>query len=250
MIGVAAMVLLAVSLLCRSRAIHKEREKESTETEKAEEYFPVTIQELKAITNLQVLEILTRVPEIYTNTIEGLEEEDRKLLKKLSKEVTQLNKKTKQLKNRSLNSIKNLDKKLVTPGMYAAQIYDYVREIAYCLNYITAPAYTHVNNVHNPIPHARFKELLICKNLLIELFSFVIEKVKNEKLELSEIKQRIDHLIAFLDNHRDFEKIHNHEIEMNTRTTMLYYSIMHETKNMMIQLENFAKSYEEFRKKL
>lgn len=250
MIGVAAMLLLAIYLLYRSRAIHKEREKESAETEKTEEYLPKTTKELSILTNQQILEILIRVPEIYNGTIEGLEEEDRKLLKKLSKEVNQLNKKTKQLKNRSINAIKNIDKNLVTPGMYAAQIYDYVREIAYCLNYITTPAYTHVNNVHHPIPLARFKELVSSKNKLNELFHFVIEQVNNEKLNHSEIKPWIDNIIVFLDHHRDFEKINNPEMNMNTRTAMLYYSIMHETKNMMTQIENFAKAYEDFRKKL
>ena len=250
MVGVIIMVILAVYLLYRSKVIHKQREQESEIVSQEEIYVPQTSLEMLELTNRQSLEVLKKIPEIYSKTVDGLEDENRKLLKVLSKEVTHLNKHTKKLKKRSLISIKNLDKSIEESGMNAAQIYDYVREIAYCLNYITTPSYTHVNNVHNPIPDDRFNTLKILKVQINELFGYIIDQINQDKLSLTEIKRRTGQINAFLDHHRKPELNSFKEEDMNTRTAMLYFSFMHETSNMLIHLENFTKSFEEFHRNL
>ena len=246
MFGVVGMVLLAAFLMYRSRVLHKNRENESAEAEEAEEKVPSTSIELAEQTNKKVMEVITRIPKIYAETILALEDEDRKQLKKLAKEVNQTNKLTKKFKNQSLKLVKNLDQNLIHAGSHAVQVFDYVRETAYCLNYITNPSYTHVNNVHNPIPDERFSELKKIKDKMSELFTYVIEQTNSDKLSHSEIKPKIEQILQYLEKERKVQLVNIKDSDMNTRTTMLYLSIMHETKNMLLHLENFIMAYEEF----
>ena len=83
-------------------------QKQSAEIKESKEYFPETAVELSELTNHQSLEILKQISIIYKETIETLENEDRKILKKLTKEVNLLNKQTKKLKSQSLSIYKNL----------------------------------------------------------------------------------------------------------------------------------------------
>jgi hypothetical protein len=108
------------------------------------------------------------------------------------------------------------------------------------------PSFIHVNNVHNPIPSQQLKDLRLLKKQVHELFIFIIEQIGNETISLHEIQSRISNILVFLDNNRSAQLINSNESDINTRTTMLYLGIMHETKNMLIHLENYAKAYENF----
>ncbi len=244
--GVVAMVAFSVFLLLKTKIMHKKLEEENTENEAVEAYLPETSTELSELTNNQALEIINKIPEIFSETIDALDDENRKLLKKLSKDVSNMNKQTKKLKTRAINTFKNLNRNLFVSGTNSIQIYDYVRETGYCLNYITLPAFTHVNNVHNPIPSEQFNELKLIKKQIKELFAFVIEQINNKTIEVSVIQQRINNLVMFIDSHRNVQFKNIKDSEINTRTTMLYLGIMHETKNMLLHLENFVKAYNEF----
>ena len=242
--GVIAMVILSVVLLYRTKIMHKKNE--NTEKDEVEAFLPQTSKELSELTNEQSMLIISKIPEIYSETIDALEDENRKLLKKLSKDITSMNKQTKKLKTRAINTFKNLSKELFVSGTHSIQIYDYVRETEYCLNYITIPAFTHVNNVHNPIPSEQFNELKLIKKQVKELFAFVIEQINNKTIEVSVIQQRINNIVMFIDSHRKVQLKNIKDSEINTRTTILYLGIMHETKNMLLHLENFVKVYNDF----
>ena len=250
MFGVIGMVLLAAFLMYRSRVLHKNRENESVEAEDAEESIPANSMELSEQLNRKVKDVISSIPRIYSETILALEDEDRKKLKKLAKEVNQSNKQTKKYKNQSLKLVKHLNKDLLDSGSHAVKVFDYVRETAYCLNYITNPSFTHVNNVHNPIPDERFRELKKIKDQIVELYADLIDKVNHEKLSHVEIKPRIEQILMYLEKERKVQLVTIKESDMNTRTTMLYLSIMHETKNMLLHLDNFIQAYEEFSKNL
>jgi len=238
------MVILSVVLLYRTKIMHKKNE--NTEKDEVEAFLPQTSKELSELTNEQSMLIISKIPEIYSETIDALEDENRKLLKKLSKDITSMNKQTKKLKTRAINTFKNLSKELFVSGTHSIQIYDYVRETEYCLNYITIPAFTHVNNVHNPIPSEQFNELKLIKKQVKELFAFVIEQINNKTIEVSVIQQRINNIVMFIDSHRKVQLKNIKDSEINTRTTILYLGIMHETKNMLLHLENFVKVYNDF----
>ena len=246
LVGVVIMVLLSLYLIYRSNVLHKTRELENEEVAETAESIPTTPAEFAEHTKAQTLKIFEKIPEIYSDTIKGLEEEDRKLLKQLVKGVNQLNKQTKKMKNRSVNMVKNLDKNLLNLGSQSVHIYDYIRETAYCLNYITIPSFTHVNNVHNPIPDEEFKELNTITRKILTLINQINIEITNDNLNFKNVQLSMASLINYIDEKRHAQLQNINEIEMNTRTAMLFLGIMHETRNMVIHMEHFVKSYEEF----
>lgn len=246
MYGVALMLLITGILLYKSKIKHKERIKHSAEVSETKEYIPESSIELSEITNQQSMDVIKKIALIYSETIDALEDENRKSLKVLTKDVNLLNKHTKKLKGRSLNLYKGINKDLQVQGSYIIQIYDYIREIEYCLNYITTPSFIHVNNIHNPIPVQQIKDLRKLKLHVNELFEFVIEQLTSETISYKEVQARINNVVVFVDNNRvDYLKNPDGS-NINTRTTMLYLGIMHETKNMLIHVDNFIKAYENF----
>ncbi|MBI5539615.1 MAG: inorganic phosphate transporter [Bacteroidia bacterium] len=246
MYGVVLMLLLIGILLYKSKIKHKERVKQSAEIAEAKEYTPESSIELSEITNQQSMDVIKKISLIYSESIDALEDENRKSLKILSKDVNLLNKHTKKLKGRSLNIYKNLNKDLQISGSYIIQIYDYIREIEYCLNYITTPSFIHVNNIHNPIPSQQIKDLRKLKLQVNELFEFVIEQLTKENISFNEVQIKINNVVLFIENNRVGYLRDQKESDINTRSTMLYLGIMHETKNMLIHIENFSKAYENF----
>ncbi len=242
--------ILVLYLLYRLKIKNSKPEKKAAKEEKTEEVIPATSKEFSDRLNRQVMEMISEISGIYSGTIRCLEEEDRLLLKKRVKEVKQLSKLTKIQKEQSLKMVKTLDKDLIISGSHAAQVYDYIREAAYCLNYITNPSFIHVNNVHNPIPDERLDDLRKINSKVADLFVYIIEKIKQEKLSIEDARLKLNPVKIFLEKERNVQSVNIKDADMNTRTTMLYMGIMHETKNMLVYLENFVVAYDEFVKHL
>jgi len=145
------IVLLVYKLSKKEKSAIVIPEEETEDDVEAEEFIPSSAEEFSDYVNSRILLILLRTKDVYSNTLMGLNEDDREILKKSAKEVKKINKLSKKLKSQSLKTIKNLDKDLFLSGSYVAQVADYLREATYCLNFITNPAYNYLNNVHNPL---------------------------------------------------------------------------------------------------
>ena len=74
---------------------------------------------------------------MYDKTITGYINEDRKLLKDMTKKVSKINNETKFLKDRVYKTIKKLEEDSIETGPYYVQVLDYLRETAHCLSYIS-----------------------------------------------------------------------------------------------------------------
>jgi len=246
--SIVGMSLLVVFLIIRSNRIHTIREK-AKKSEIAQSHEAESLSPNEVISRISVMtsEILSETETLYNKSFEALFSEDRKALKKLQKSVIQLNKKTKRIKENSYHTASSLSEEFIPVGDLNIQVFESLREVTYCLNYITIPAYIHVNNVHKPMPENQKKEML-------EIIDGMKSLIFNLKLNI--VEQKNDCHATENESALLIEKIESSRIEQvkrmrrdtaNNRTNMLYLGFLHETNNMISHMQSLVIVCERYR---
>ncbi|PKP19588.1 MAG: phosphate permease [Bacteroidetes bacterium HGW-Bacteroidetes-21] len=243
LIGIIVMALLIIFLMFRTNSLHKSRETDKkTEKAMASDYGASSVNELITKMATTSTELLDETEKIYSQTFEYLFDEDRKALKKLSKDVNHLNKKAKRLKENAYSTAAELTEDMMAAGDMNILVYENLREITYCLNYITHPAYIHVNNVHRPVPDQQKQETLE----ILDIFQKVIRKLKaglfTKGFNYSMYDEEISNLTEKIEQFRKDQVKRMKKDTQNHRTNLLYLGILHETNNMLIHMNNLAET--------
>ncbi len=168
-------------------------------------------------------------------------------MKEAVKEVEQINKKTKKLKNNIFTTVKKLQEEDIDSSLYYVQVIDYLRETAHCLTYIANPCFEHVDNNHKIFTKQQFNELAnIRKELagIIEESEKMIDNSSFEELNtlLSDSQGLIEHLRLY--RKEQLKRIKKEKA--STKGSLLYLNILHETQNMMLHLVNLLKAQRDF----
>jgi hypothetical protein len=244
------IVILVFKLSKKEKPVIPLPEEETEDDPELEEFIPSSAEEFSEYISSGVLLILLKTKEVFSDTLTGLNEDDRELLKKSAKEVKKINKLSKRLKNQTIKTIKNLEKDLFVSGSYASQACDYLREATYCLNFITNPAYYYLNNVHNPLSDEYHQILLQTKERINILFLDIVKGIREKSIQFEKTVCKINEIRDILENESNARMVGIVDADRNTRTTMLYFGIIHETKNILFHLESFIGAVDEFEKTL
>lgn len=242
--GIIIMVAAALYFIIKSNKLHNKRGSED-KNEQAE-------QELKRETVVEqcveeVNKSLRNVVHIYNETIHGLSTEDRKLLKKVNKDVESITLEAKHYKNNVYNTLTMLQSDYIETGHYYVQVIDYLREIAHSLSYITKPAFDHIDNNHKGLLKDQVVELKAINYEVSELFSDISRIIMEESYhEVSDIIKKQQQALELLNSARkkQIKRIKNGEA--GTRNSSLYLGILNETKNLLLQTINLVKAERDF----
>lgn len=165
-------------------------------------------------------------------------------MKKIRAKAIKLDTCAKQMKDTVNITIKSVDDKSIDASLSYVQLADYLREIARSSSLIILPVFDHIDNNHKPL----------------------LDEQKRELQDLSDrLKVYIDDMLAIANSH-DFDKITGFVSEQtqmfsyidgirrcqikrakaavtNTRNSLLYMQILHETKQIVSYSMNVLKSY-------
>ncbi len=195
----------------------------------------------------QVVTAILTSNQIYSVCIDSFIKEDRAHLREGLDLKNNLNKKAKKLKNKVLSIISKLQQDDVDSGHFYVQAVDYQRELAHAINFLVEPLYEHLENQHKPFIESQAKELSTLIGLVDEYFNFSVHIVKDEKFEqIDDLIVRMDEIVALLVK---FEKAQIKRIknsEANTRNSVLYFNIISETKNLLLNSINLIKAHRDF----
>jgi hypothetical protein len=142
-------------------------------------------------------------------------------LVEIDRDVEEFNQKARKLKANISKVVQKLQQDSVETGHYYVQMVDYLREMAHSMKYIVGPLHQHVENNHKPFNDDQVADLM--------KFSAEVS--------------------SFLNNIRDFEKNQIRRIkrkEVNSRNSVLFFNVMSETKNLLLQTVNMVKSTRDF----
>lgn len=244
-IGISCLV---VFLIIRSNRMHAVREKmKKTEQQQSKEAEMLTPEQVISRISIITSDILTETESIFSKTFAALFSEDRKKLKKLQKEVVQLNKKTKRIKENAYHTASSLSEDFIPVGDLNIQVFESLREVTYCLNYITIPAFMHVNNVHKPMPDEQQQEMKEVIDKMKSLFINLKLNIIEQKNDCHATEKESELLIELIEKFRIEQVKRMRKDTANNRTNLLYLGFLHETNNMISHMQSMVTVCERYR---
>jgi phosphate/sulfate permease len=245
MVAIFTLITLAGVLIYRTHRIHVRR----SNIRKADDLLgSMPTDELSTETiivrcSLTIQQVLQQSLAIFNETIMGLVDEDRKILKSAKNESENLNITTKRLKNNISKTLVHLREDSVESGHYYVQAIDYLREINHCISYIINPSFEHVENNHKPLIPVQIEEISRLNGEISLLFEEVLKMLKKKNYEdFDLIITRHQNILRIVEDNRkkQVKRIKNNET--GTRNSMLYLNILAEIKNLSLFTVNLLKS--------
>ncbi len=241
--GVLGLIGLAIFLIYRTFMMHKKKTyAEEQKTDDDIEQLGVT-----QSCNNSIIRNLENIKKEISQVINAINTENRKELRNINKEIKQINLDAKQLKKSMHKTISKLDSESIESGHFYVQVLDYLRELAHSLEFISQPAFEHMENNHKKLTANQKADLTELKDYLIEITDAVIKEIKNGTYQNIDtiIKQQQD----ILEFSRVIQKRHIKRIKdgkASTKASVLYFSIVHESNNILLQMINLLKSHRDF----
>jgi len=245
MYAIGAMVLVAIYLVYRTHKLHKSKEVSKAEASK----------DIEKINNENILEecsnsvtiLLNQTQLEYKKTISGLASFDLKELKKVVKNVEKIDAKAKSRKNSVTQVIAKLKEDAADTGHYYVQVLDYLREIMHSVNYIVQPVFTHIANNHKELNNPQITELKNLSQHLGNYLTHIAADISVNKFSSQDnIATEQQKLLALVDLFRKNEVKRIKKDSGSTRNSLLFMTILQETKNICLYSFNLYKSERDF----
>lgn len=243
---IIVLLPLTLYLIIKSKKSHTKKEDSKLKSMEQLEAISESDMDIRCRTNISTT--FTNISFLFTETIEGINGEDRIRLKRTSKNIKELNLTIKALKeniNRALSEMKNIS---LEESYYYIQVLDYMREAAHSINFLCLPCMEHVNNQHKGFKESQKHELSELNNKVLNFFNQLKETVETDNFDNVEVViSSQQNIINLLDKFRknQIKRIKNDITK--TKSSVLYFAILQETKTLMLHSVNTLKSYRDFK---
>jgi phosphate/sulfate permease len=248
--GVAAILtalVAALFIVIRTNFIHKKQVEKQSKKDEFDKEVTLTGENILQRCNSSIISVTESVSKLFSSSIISLNKENRKRMKKVLKEVKELNQFTKQLKYNLFPTLKKLEEEYIETGQYYVQILDYLREVAHCLEFIAVPVYEHLDNNHPSLLPEQIKEMEHLNEMIKSYFDEIVKIMKKKTYKY------LNNLIARQNDILDqISRMKKKQIRLvrseavGTRNTMLYLNLLSETKNLVLHTLNVTKAHRDF----
>ena len=243
--AIFAMVFVVAYVIYRTHLHHKKTKAESIEEEQTID--DISEENIAAKSTKTIIKNLEKVIEEYDNIIVGLETEDVKKLKRAKKDIDKITAKTKYLKDHIKVIVDKLREESTDTAYYFVEVLDYMREMLHSISFIVGPALEHVDNNHKPLLKEQIDELRELHEIHSRLLNEVIKSLEtcdfSSQDEILEISQSyLDNIVRI--NKKQFKRLKN--AKAGTKNSMLFLSLISESKTMILQAVNLYKSHRDF----
>jgi len=245
----ATIVALSIAILfvIRTHFLHKKRSEKDEKIDEFDENETLNDENILQRCNSSILSVVGSVSKLYFSTILNLIKEDRKKMKKVIRNIDELNQQSKDLKYNIYPTLRKLEEDSIETGPYYVQILDYIREIAHSLKYIADPVYEHLDNNHPPLIKDQVKDLHELNDAISAFYEEVSRISKNQEFKNLEnlIKQQ-QSILSLID------KIKKKQIKLikadmtGTKIILMYLNLLAESKNLILFTLNMVKSHRDF----
>ncbi len=244
--GVIAILSFAILAFYRTHLLHKKRE-ESFEAKTEESAVIPTVSKMFETTNKGIEKNLNLMSDIFSKTVKGLIDEDRKELKKELKISVEIEQKLINKKSRIHQTINSMPPDSVEASYFYILTLDYLKELAHTVNYMVEPIFNHVDNNHKPILASQADELT---QIAVELSVFTQKMIEmlnvNSDSKLDEIYAEQLRVIAVVREVRRnlIKSIKKNDV--STKNSMLLLNILSGARNILNYSINLMKIQSDF----
>ncbi len=197
----------------------------------------------------EVEHTMLRATKIYDRTLIATMKENRSELQAMVKEANNLFYHSRDRKYTLMPTLKKLQHVDIYAAHYYVQVVDYLNEVTKALLHIARPAFDHIDNCHEGFSQEETRDLLAI-NVDVEEINRSINTMlrSGDFTELESVLEMRDDLFGRISEAMLAELSRIDAQKTNTRASMLYLTILSETKNMVLQSRNLLKSQEYFLK--
>jgi hypothetical protein len=243
--AIGILLLMVIFLISRTFLLHKKKEKQKKIREQFQQSsklipFADSINE----TSTKVADTLLSVRVAYDRALSGLLEEDLKLLKSATQNVTTITKEQTELKYQLFDLIKRLDNQPTESGRLYVFVYDLVQDLVQSIALISETCLEHVSSSLTPVTSYYGTDIIELRNEIntfLETLIAIVQKQQFDNLnKLMHHKQQILESIEIILAER-INDIRNNDLSM--RNSMLIFTILLETKDLVAISSRFAKLY-------
>ena len=244
--GIPAFVI--VTLLCGYMLVHSnfsKKAKTQTESRRRAESNEDIIADLRD----EVCSTMESATRIYDRTLIAVFKENRKVLRDMVKESNDLFYQSRERKYSLMPTLRRLQGSDVNTAHYYVQVVDYLNEMTKALMHITRPAFEHIDNNHEGLSMEQTRDLMSINDDVETIYRRINQMLREGDFsEIEEVLTLRDQLFEAIAEAIKSELTRINEARSNTKASMLYLTILNETKNMVLQSRNLLKSQQYFLK--
>ncbi|MCF8230633.1 MAG: inorganic phosphate transporter [Bacteroidales bacterium] len=249
MIAIVLLIAVAIFFIIKTHALHKKRETEKEEREKQREYDSrlSNRQNILIQCSRTILGTLSSISKIYQDIIEHVSNEDRQNLKATGREMDTLRKSAKEQKENLYFTVNKLEEHDIDSGHNYVQVVDYLRELTRSIRTIYDQSFTHVDNNHKTFTKEQREELTNLANKLSDYLFEISSNIKNhDHGDLDVASDKNEELIELVESMRKYQIKRIKKQNDSTKRSMLYLSILFETKNILKDTWHILKIQQRF----
>ncbi|MDR0436670.1 MAG: inorganic phosphate transporter [Bacteroidales bacterium] len=250
--GIIGMIILVAFSMWHTNKIHKRRTAATTKAEKSFIIEKDDVDKIQQIAAETLCSSLQRMDVMYSETIDALSKESIKQLEIVRHDLRDIRDETKLMKNNLNVTIQTFNEKQLENMHYYAQAVNYLREISFALKSFIETAFTHTNNKHKPFIAEQQNELAELNRRIHTFLEMVNNHISTENFGLLEETLGYEQeTVLYIEsiNKKQMKRIKNGVC--GTKNSLLYSSILTNTRNMLLfatlllkAQRNFVKSSE------
>ena len=238
-IAVVSFGALALFLLLRSSGKDKKTEKNEEEIEELsgeQAVYEYGYNDIK--------KSIIKTNDIYTRTLDALFTENRRALKEVYEEATKMYKKAKyKRKHEVLPNLERLKGDNIDLSYYYIQVVDYNFEVSKALLQITRESFEYIDNNHDGFSQEQIQDFKLILDTVNEIYTDFLTMLDTKDYshfdELMKKREILTEVYASSTKHQIQRAKAN---QSGTRNSILFLSIITETKTMILQSRSLMKS--------
>ena len=236
MLGFVGYILVRTQLKKRKKNIAEEQHKADLRQACSQSLDERSLQNGTIIMNDAV--------SVFADMSDAFSEYSIQKMRKTRSKAIKLDTFAKQMKDTVNITIKSAGVESIDASLNYVQLADYLREIARSSSLIVLPVFDHIDNNHKPLLEEQKKELQEISTRLNTYVKELLEIANScdfEKMNAFIADQA--EMFTYIDSIRRCQIRRAKAAVTNTRNSMLYMQILHETKQMVSYSMNVLKSY-------
>lgn len=242
------IAIVAVSLMCGYMLLRSNLKKNKQATQ-GEQSKPEVKSAEEAINMgiADVIETMRSITKIYDRTLIATFKENRKALKEVVQQSNEIYERSKERKYEIMPTIARMKEHEISAAQYYVQVVDYLNEISKSLIHITRPCFDHIDNNHEGMSKEQIDDLMKINDDVEQIFSHVnIMLQRNDFGDLDLIMELRDQLFESISEATANQLLRIKHKETSTKASMLYLTILNETKTLVLHSRNLVKSQRYF----
>jgi len=196
----------------------------------------------------EVCTTMQEVTRIYNRTLVAVFKENRKVLKEMVRDSNKLFEEARARKYDIMPTLRRLQRCDIDTGHFYVQVTDYLSEVTKALIHITRPAFEHIDNNHEGLSKEQIVDLMRVNDQVEAIFDKINDMLSTKEFsDLDKVLEMRDQLFDTIVEaiKSQLRRIHSNP-SGSTRASVLYLTILNETKTMILQSRNLLKSQHYF----